>query len=210
MTPFTFEKLHLKSTDIYICSFESFIPQEYIKYLSAEENVKLNGFKSNSRKMEFIASRILRHRIVGFDKIEYNEVGAPYIKGRGYISISHTHSKAALAINNKFQIGLDLEKQRENILTLKHKFISQEEELLFDTSDKNIVTKIWSAKEALYKLAGRKGIHFKSELALKPINDSSWQGRITNPNHVLSVKLDIFDHQGTIISINTAPVEQNN
>ena len=210
MTPFTFETLHLKSTDIYICCFESFSPREYIKYLSAEEALKLEDFKSNSRKMEFIASRILRHRIVGFDKIEYNEVGAPYIKGRGFISISHTHSMAALAINNKFQIGLDLEKQRENILSLKHKFMSEEEELLFDTEDKKVVTKIWSAKEALYKLAGRKGIHFKSELGLQPIDAKSWQGKITNPNHVLSVKLDIFEHQGTIVSINTAPVEQNN
>jgi len=210
MTPFTFDKLHLKHTTIYICSFEKFIPEEYIKYLSMEEVLKLNRFKSISRKREFVASRILRHRTVGFDRIEYNDVGAPYIEGRGFISISHTHSKAALAINNKFQIGLDLEKQRENILNLKHKFTSQEEELLFDTSDKKIVTKIWSAKEALYKLAGRKGIHFISELRLAPNSDSTWQGRIINPNHELSVKLDIFEHQGTIVSINTEPVEQNN
>ena len=210
MTPFTFDKLHLKETTIYICSFEKFIPQEYIKYLSKEEVIKLDGFNSISRKMEFVASRILRHRTVGFDKIEYNEIGAPYIKGRGFISISHTHSKAALAINNKFQIGLDLEKQRENILSLKHKFTSDEEELLFDTMDKKTVTKIWSAKEALYKLAGRKGLHFKSELNLSPADDNTWLGRITNPDHVLSVKLNIFEHQGTIVSINSEAVEKNN
>lgn len=207
MTPFTFEKLHLKHSTVHICNFEKFSPDNYLKYLSEAEVIKMQSFRSLSRRMEFVASRILRHRIVGFDRIEYNKIGAPFIENRGFISISHTHSKAALAINEDFQIGLDLEKPRENILSLKHKFTSKKEEELFDTTDMLVVTKIWSAKETLYKLAGRKGIHFKTELSLQPLENSQWGGRITNPAEELFVKLNIFEHKGTIISINSEKVD---
>ena len=70
------------------------------------------------------------------------------------------------------------------------------------------MTRVWSAKEALYKLAGRKKIIFKEELILSKSSSGMWLGKIVNPDHTLSVQLDIFDHNGTVISINNSKVER--
>ncbi len=209
MTPFTFEEIHLNQTSIFLCKFDNFNIDTYLSYLSKEEQNKLISFKSLSRKKEFIAARILRHRILGFKTILYTSHGAPYIKEKGFISISHCKNWVGIAINKEYSIGLDLEPQRENILSLSHKFLSDNEILKFNTQSKLEVTKIWSAKEALYKLAGRKGIIFKKELLLDKDDNNNWSGKIINPNAILSVKLDIFEYKGIIISINKSKIVEH-
>ena len=202
MIPFKFEEIQINQSTIYTCSFESFSPLDYSNYLSSTEQEQLFSFKSESRRMEYVASRILRHRIFGFQHIRYNQNGAPYIEGKGFISISHCHNIAGIAINKDFKVGLDLEAPRENIHELKHKFLSEHEKQVFDTTNKLEVTKIWSAKEALYKMAGRKKIIFSTELLLDKDQDGNWSGTIINDDHDLSVKLNIFEHEGIIFSIN--------
>jgi len=209
MTPFTFEKIHLNQTTLFLCRFEDFEPASYYNYLSKVEMVKLNTFKSISRQREFIASRILRHRILGFQTIHYTEHGAPYIKGKGFISISHCKNWVGIAINENYSVGLDLEPPRENIFALSSKFLSENEKLKFDILSKLEVTKIWSAKEALYKLAGRKKIIFKTELLLDKDTNNNWTGRIINPDVILSVNLNIFEHKGIIISINSSKIVEH-
>jgi phosphopantetheinyl transferase len=105
-------------------------------------------------------------------------------------------------------VGLDLETPRENILDIVPKFLAPIERYSFDFTDKLEMTRVWSVKEALYKLAGRKKIIFKEELLLTKSTSGNWQGKIINPNHTLSVQLDIFDHQGTVVSINNCEVER--
>ena len=80
---------------------------------------------------------------------------------------------------------------------------------LFDCTNPDVVTKLWSAKEALYKLAGRKEILFIEELLLSKTEDGLLSGSIINPDHELYVKLDIFERNGMFITINTDEVERN-
>ncbi len=209
MTPFTFEEIHLNQTTIFLCRFDDFNTDIYLDYLSTVEIDKLKTFKSESRKKEFIASRILRHRILGFKTIHYSQHGAPYIKGKGFISISHCKNWAGIALNEEFSVGLDLEPPRENIFELSHKFLSDNERIKFDIHSKLEVTKIWSAKEALYKLAGRKKIIFKTELLLDKDLNGNWSGRIMNPDSILSVNLNIFEHKEIIVSINKSKIVEH-
>ncbi len=209
MTPFTFEEIQLNQTTLFLCRFDNFAPAPYLNYLSKEEVVKLSSFKSISRKREFITSRILRHRILGFQTIHYTEHGAPYTKGKGFISISHCKNWVGIAVNENYSIGLDLEPPRENIFALSYKFLSDNELLKFDIRSKLEVTKIWSAKEALYKLAGRKKIIFKTELLLDKDSNHKWSGRIINPDSILSVNLNIFEHKGIIVSINSSKIVEH-
>ena len=206
MTPFTFEEIHLNQTTVFLCKYVFFDINSYLSYLTKVELEKVNTFKSPSRKREFIASRILRHKVLGFETIHYNENGAPYIEGKGFISISHCKGNVGLAINQDYIIGLDLEPPRGNIFTLAHKFLSKNEKEKFNIQSKMEVTKIWSAKEALYKLAGRKKIIFKTELLLDKNSNSQWTGTIINPDSILSVNLNIFEHKGIIVSINSSKI----
>lgn len=204
---FKFEHIKKHSTDIYLLGYSDFDPNEYIALLTQDEKERCNSFRHPNRQMEFVATRILRNKIFGPKKIQYNQYGAPFIKNEGYISISHSRGLVGIALNRSYKIGLDLESYRSNILELYPKFLSIEEALEFDTKSRLEMTKVWSAKEALYKLAGRKKIHFSKELLLtKTLDESQWHGTIINPDHHLSVKLNIFERNNTIVSINSEAI----
>jgi 4'-phosphopantetheinyl transferase len=208
MNEFNFWQISSGSTLIHLMDYGDFEPSDYTEHLSDSEYARLLTFGHIRRQREFIATRILRKKILGNEHIEYNSIGAPYIKGVGYISISHSSYLVGLAFNKKYMVGLDLETPRDNILELVPKFLATTERDHFDDTHKLEMTRVWSAKEALYKLAGRKKIIFKEDLILSKSEDGNWLGRIINPDHTLSVQLDIFDHQGTVVSINSSEVER--
>lgn len=196
------------STHLHFLQFNTFDPSDYLDSLTSDEIDRYHQFKHIKRRREFVATRVLRHQLFGYEHIHYDVHGAPFIESEGYISVSHTKNLVGIALNKKFRIGLDLESYRSNILDLKHKFLSEEEYQLFDTNNTAVVTKIWSAKEALYKLAGRKKILFSSELLLQPITENLWKGLIINPDKNLSVNLNIFEEMGTVVTINDNAVEE--
>lgn len=192
-------------TDIHLMKFEPFDPNAELNKLTVHELERLKSFTSTSRQMEFVATRILRHQLFGFEHIHYDTHGAPFIESEGYISISHTHRYVGIALNKDHSVGLDLETHRPTIARVQHKFLNEHEKSVFDTSSHVEMTKVWSAKEALYKLAGRKQIIFKTELLLHKQNDN-WKGTIINPDETIFIDLDIFDKDNTIISINKGPI----
>ena len=208
MNEFNFWQISSGSTRIHLMDYDDFEPSDYTEHLSDAEYARFLTFGHIRRQKEFIATRILRKKILGNEHIEYNSIGAPYIKGVGFISISHSSHLVGLAFNEHYMIGLDLETPRDNILDLVPKFLAPTERDHFDETHKLEMTRVWSAKEALYKLAGRKKIIFKEDLILSKSKDGDWLGQINNPNHTLSVQLDIFDHQGTVVSINNREVER--
>lgn len=208
MIGFNFWQISSGSTQIHLMDYGYFNPNEYIEHLSSTEYARYLTFTHIRRKREFIATRILRKHVLGSQHIQYNSIGAPYIDGVGYISISHSAHLVGLAFNAHYMVGLDLETPRDNILEIFPKFLAPLEENSFDSTNKLEMTRVWSAKEALYKLAGRKKIIFKEELLLSKNKSGEWCGKIINPDHSLSVQLDIFDHQGTVVSINSCEVER--
>lgn len=208
MDAFKFSKINSGNSDIYILTYEPFDIESHFDVLTPDELERCLGFGHIKRKREFVATRILRHSIFGFQHIHYNANGAPFIHNGSFISISHCGNTVAIAVNPDFAIGLDLEVPRENIQTIMHKFLSEKEIELFDCADALVVSKVWSCKEALYKLAGRKQILFSSELHLEPLTDLEWKGRIINDDHELHVNLNIFEQHDLIITINNKPVER--
>lgn len=193
------------STDIHLLKFEPFNPKNELDKLTTDERERLSSFTSLSRQMEFVATRILRHQLFGFEHIHYDPHGAPFIESEGYISISHTHKYVGIALNKNHRVGLDLETHRPTIANVQHKFLNKHEQTVFDTTSYIEMTKVWSAKEALYKLAGRKQIIFKTQLLLDKI-EGHWKGTIVNPDELIYLDLDIFDKDNTIISINNGPI----
>lgn len=200
--PFNQEVIHLKEVDIHLMYFNPFDPADYLDQLTDQEKERFFSFRHQNRKCEFVATRILRHRLFGFEHIHYDEHGAPYIEDEGFISISHAPGVVGLVISKAFKVGLDLEPQRNKAFVLQSKFLSANEKIEFDTSSEVEMTKVWSAKEVLYKLAGRKKILFKEHLLLQKGTADNWKGTIINPNGTINVDLYIFVHNELIISVN--------
>jgi phosphopantetheinyl transferase len=182
--------------------FNTYNSSEYLDQLTEPEKERYFTFIHEKRRMEFVATRILRHRLFGFQHIHYDTHGAPYIEDEGFISISHAPGVVGLAVSKYFKIGVDLEVIREKAAMVAHKFLSPAEQGLFDTTSAAEMTKVWSAKEVLYKLAGRKRILFSEHLLLEKVIGDLWKGTIKNPDHTLITELQIIVKDDLIITVN--------
>ncbi len=108
-------------------------------------------FSNDCRKRQWLLSRLLVKKFYGEQcEIDYLPGGKPVLKGRvGHISISHTADCLALAYSEKSAIGIDIEQWSPRALRLSGRFLFPEEY----TTSENEATALWSAKEAVYKLA---------------------------------------------------------
>lgn len=191
--------------EVHLLYFENFITEEHYHNLMEEEFERLASLHHPSRKREYVATRVLRSMVFGNEHILYNDIGAPYIEDEGYISISHAPHVVGLAFCKLFPIGLDLEPIREKARLVKNKFLSEQESNVLKTDDIIEMTKVWSGKEALYKLAGRKGILFSENLHLKKHNEQEWEGKIQFPDMLKFVPMHIVRVNDFVLSVNSNP-----
>ena len=140
---------------------------ELYKDLSLSKNALFNISQRKSivhRKGYLAIRQILKNLNIDFTLFQYDQNGAPYLTDGRYISISHTKDKAAVVIALK-PVGIDLEHYQNKIKKIAPRFIHQNEiSDIQKLNDIKYLTQIWTAKEALYKIFHKKGIHFKNQL----------------------------------------------
>lgn len=134
----------------------------------------LNEVRTEKRRKERITAHIILKELLGEEKeIKHDANNAPYIENSNlHISISHTNNLVAVAISNN-PIGIDIEDRERKQLQLSHKFTTEQEKKWIDScktiEEKQLTAEvIWSAKEAIYKLANIKGLLFESEIEITP------------------------------------------
>ena len=201
---FTQQHIQIKDIDIHLLNFSEFETSDYLDQLTDAEKERFTTFNSTQRRLEYVATRVLRHRIFGFEHIHYDKNGAPFIKGEGYISISHTKNQVGIAFSKKHAIGLDLEIIQVKAKKVCTKFLNTDEILSLDTNSDLEMTKAWSAKEALYKIAGRKELNFKSDLHLEKVTESEWIGKICHASEEWFVELNTFVLENFVVTVNTS------
>ncbi len=116
-----------------------------------QENEKNSGF-GFQKKMEFCMVRALLREKLPHHKINYNPDQSPFLDPFDcHLSISHSFPFACIAISEN-AIGVDIEKVKDKITKLQHKFILHESSYIPVDKEKEYLTVIWSIKEALYKI----------------------------------------------------------
>ena len=193
---------------VHLMNFSDFDPSQFLHQLTSIETERFFSFSSIQRKREFVATRMLRHEIFGFQHIHYDKIGAPFIEGEGFISISHSKNIVGIATCIDFKIGLDIEPISDKIDKIKHKFLSIGETEKLDCNSLMELTKVWSGKESLYKISGTKGIDFRTQLEVAKVTEEEWKGIYQNQNNSFSTELNIFELDNRIISINTKACEK--
>ena len=190
--------------NIRLLTYDSFNLNTIHSDLLPEEIEKTASFKSTKRKLEYAASRYLRTLIFGKKKIDFHPHGSPFIEDYN-VSISHTANRVGIAYSKTFIVGLDLEEINHKAIIVSNKFLSTHEKQSLNTSSSEEITKVWSLKEVLYKMADRKGIIFSHDLLISKINESNWKGILCDTNHKpqKSVSLKTLKEGDTIISFNT-------
>lgn len=133
----------------------------------------VKSFKHNKKQLEWLAGRLtLKHLCtalgLAYNGIKKDEHGKPTLRNHAHeISLSHSFPYVAAIIDKKLPVGIDLEQPREKIIRIAHKFLSDQELGYFE----NNITKLnmaWCAKEALYKIYGKRGLIFNEHLVLDP------------------------------------------
>jgi phosphopantetheinyl transferase len=136
-----------------------------------DELKDLEAIKVEVRKQESLAARLaLKHLLKkhGYDyhEIYKDEFGKPHLKDHKIqISISHTKGYGAAAINLIGPVGIDIEHHRDQIRRISKKFLHPSESKWAGDNISNL-TKVWCAKEALYKLHGRTKLIFAEQLII--------------------------------------------
>jgi 4'-phosphopantetheinyl transferase len=160
-----------------------------------EEPSKSN-FKKTEHHLQWYASRLLLKHVFNAKKIllQKDEFNKPslFVNDNAYhISISHAGKFAAIIVSNNVEVGIDIEKIDERILKISHKFLNEQEIELLKKPLNPIeleITKIWSAKETLYKVHGKKSLDFKKNLFIKNLNKPLKGAILTNE---FSIEIDI-------------------
>jgi 4'-phosphopantetheinyl transferase len=126
---------------------------------------------SHKREREAESIRFLLDQLLPGQTYElaYHDTGKPYLKDRKEcMSISHSHSKVAVMIDEQKETGIDIELIRDKVLNIRHKFLSEKEQENIEANDIEKYLVYWAAKEALYKIHGRKKVNFKEHLFVEP------------------------------------------
>ena len=131
---------------------------------------RVSGMKSEIHQRGFLSVRHLL-RAFGYtdDDLYYDDNGKPHLKDGKYISITHSFIFSGVIISDH-EVGIDIEKQRNKINIIAHKFIDYEFQYLNGKENEHTrkLTVIWCIKESLYKLFATPGLSFKQHTLVIP------------------------------------------
>lgn len=145
------------------------------------ENVQLSSIDEKileetthpEKKLEFMAGRMLCKTVLHELKISdqpifRNEYGKPQIPNSEYdIALSHTENYIALTIGHQLSVGIDIEKPKAKMAKIAPRLYTAEE-MAYCQDNLVYFSKIWSAKEVLYKLFMKRELDFRENLKVKP------------------------------------------
>lgn len=158
-------------------------------------------FNIRSRRKEWLAGRLLLQGIAEkmnepFLGIEKDEHQKPHLKGSScHISLSHTKGFASAIIHPFAPIGIDIEQRNPKINRIVQKFLNEQEFEATGHLEEEFIA-YWCAKEAMYKLNGRKGMIFKEQILVeKALGQSQFKGLVINQDieHEVELCLATFD-----------------
>lgn len=149
-------------------------PEDLMARLQLKEHELklLSSLSKEKRNLHWLATRVLLRKMLNTNQYidcQADENGKPIlINHPHHISLSHSYEYAAVMVSKTKKVGIDIEIIKEKIERVKNKFLNNQE-LSFINSDHQIeqLYVCWCAKEALYKLNGKKETSFKNHIHLE-------------------------------------------
>ncbi len=166
------------------------------------------------KRLEWLAGRALIRSLVENCGMDYlglrkDEFGKPFLKEHPHqISLSHSFPYVAAQIDRHQSVGIDLEQPKEKLRKIAHRIFSPEE--VQDAGDNLIKLCIyWCAKEALYKIYGKRSLLFTDHLNIRPFNLSqagSLDGTIQLPENSTFVRLEYLVMKDFVMVYTGSPI----
>ena len=169
--------------------------------LTEQSKKRVDAMKSILHQQGFMSIRQLLKQAGYVDAdVFYDEFGKPYLKDNNYISITHSFTFTAIIISKKNPVGIDVEKQRDKIVKIAHKFTPIEEYKTIANHDALVskLTIVWGAKESLYKIYGKKKLQFIHHIYIEDFSfiDTKTTGVIKYQGHVSTHSIHFLEFEG--------------
>lgn len=164
---------------------------------------RMEGMKSEQHRKGFLSIRHLMAQAGYVDHdLYYDDAGKPHLKDGKYISITHSYHFTGIIIADMDEVGIDIEKQRDKILRIAHKFTPVEEYPAL-TNTVAIVRKltiVWGAKESLYKIYATHGLSFLDHIDVKNFSfeDARTTGEILYNGKTSFYDISFLEFEGFI------------
>ena len=160
--------------------------------LKEHENSFLETLNSGKRNLHWLSTRVLLRSMLNTNKYidcRIDEHGKPYLKNMPHqISLSHSFDYAAVIVSETKAVGIDIELIKNKIERIAFKFMNKGELNFIDQHHAiEHMYVCWCAKEAIYKLQGKRNISFLDHISLNPFpyaENGSFDARIKVENKV--------------------------
>lgn len=199
-----------KNTTVLVWKIDEELSFLQTVFLSENSTIRISKMKSEIHQKGFLSVRhLLKVLNYSDEDLFYTNDGKPHLKDGKRISITHSFQFSAIIISDNI-VGIDMEKNREKIVTISNKFLGNEKEFIgldiaiYNNEDaphfvrtpeflENVIkqlTVIWGAKECLYKIHPDGGLLFKHHLPIEKfkLNHKKTKGWIKKDNFY-----EIFD-----------------
>ena len=190
-----------KNTKVLIWKIEeSFNDLNADIFLSDKSQIRLDSMKSELHQRGFLSVRhLLKEAGYSDTDLIYDEYGKPHLKDGKHISITHSFIFSGIIISDDKPVGIDIEKQRDKILKIAHKFTPIEEYKTIANVDAMIskLTIVWGAKESLYKIYGKKKLLFLHHIYINDFKfaDNKTTGEIRFDGEVTSYAIEFLEFE---------------
>jgi 4'-phosphopantetheinyl transferase EntD len=171
------------------------------KSLSDAETTKHQSISHPIKKLEYLGSRHLKHKLFGNQDIFYDRTGAPYLEKQGYISLSHAYPFVVIAVSENHPVGVDIEPVSDKAVRTSIRFTTENEIRPLNFSTSKHYTALWSFKETLYKLSDRNRLLFQEHLWVEPAGDQ-FVGFFLNTDGFFKTELALIEIDHFLITCN--------
>jgi 4'-phosphopantetheinyl transferase len=185
--PIHFQKKY--SEDLFLIVWEIQEPFDKLLemcHLSEFESQSLAEIEVPHKKIQFLVKHLVLYVLskqanIQNSNLHKDENGKPFFShDTAHISLSHTADFLGIALHRNLPIGLDLERPREQLMRIIPR-ICRPVEVALVNGNLHIATILWSIKEALYKLYGKRGVDFRTNLLISK-NEEKYLGQIKMPD----------------------------
>ncbi len=164
--------LQFEDAKLLVMELTESVEELYKKWkIEGQDTTEYEKITSDKRKREYLGVRLALRLLLNKEvMICYTLDGKPYVADKSFqISISHSNKWIAVMAHPTRLVGVDIECPTSKIKNIYTRFLSKIEQQ--DLSDGNNLAQLqlaWSAKEALYKIIGKKAIDFANQLRVFP------------------------------------------
>lgn len=162
---------------------------------------RVDGMKSELHKRGFMSIRHLLAEVGYVDAdLYYDELGKPHLKDGNFISITHSFTFTGIILSKSKQVGIDIEKQRDKIVRIAHKFTTVDDYKNINNEHELVrkLTIVWGAKESLYKIYEQEGLSFLQNIYVEDFafEDTETTATITYMDKKSTYRIYFLEFEG--------------